>query len=748
MYMRSLWNGVSGVKSFSAAMQSVADNLSNANTVGYKTTRATFEDLLYSNMASGAGDLLQVGNGSVAGYQNMMLQGSMEDTDNPLDMAISGNGFFILEDPLAEGNLMYSRAGQFIVNDESYLVNPEGFQLQGYTATNGVIDEGNLGDLLIDTSLLPGISTSNVDLGINLNAEDSTIFPQSMDIDPLDQTTYNTALSFNVYDADFNQREMRIYFQRVGATSTGAVWKAEVYENQGGVAVANPPEPNNAFYMQFDGDGQLVGTAQTAAIDQGDIWLSNESFTGVGNNVSDRAGETFSYTANGVTHDFHTSGSLYFTSPSSAGDQVTIGGDIYTSAGTASNEEAATELAAAINSNPSLSYYAMDDGNGGLTIHSKSGGAIDMSSSGGVIVDDDITMAALISDMNEGGVATGVVHLNDLSAAGSSVTLAGVHTFTINTAATLEDQAADLANDINLHPDYIAEAHGGSVYITYNELGLAGNVGLETSDAGGNVLLSGASLANGRDSSSETGVTVESYENVDGTWSMRLLHNETGADASITLGANTLGAGLGLDLSSFTQTGEAADGVPIEANEATQSFDFVFDYAAVDPDTGDITTSTTSQTVAVDFIPEGSTSTTMQAGSYSVFFVDGDGEGSGYLTSVEVDRYGVITGYYNNGRKQTMAQVALSTFVSPEDMQRYGDNLWKATAASGEPVVAAPGDTDTGMGLVFGGALEISTVDMAQEMVNMIEYQRAFQASSKAISTSDDILKVAINLKS
>ena len=747
MYSRSLWNGVSGVKSFSRAMQSVADNLANTNTVGYKSTRINFEDMLYDSFSSASNYDLQVGNGSLGSAQNMMVQGAFEDTENPLDLAINGNGFFMVQDPISEETIYYTRAGQFMVNDENYLVNSEGYLLQGYMATDGVPDTGAVTDLMIDTSMLPGIATSNVDYGINLNAEDETIFSQSVEIDPTNQNTYNAGLSFDVYDAEYNQREIQLYFQRVGATSTGAVWKVATYENQNGVAVANPAEPDNTFYMQFDGNGQLVGTSSTAAIDVSDIYISEQSFSGVGRPVSDRLGESLSFTANGLTQTYNTDTQLIFALPATAGAEVTIGTDTYTSAGTSTVEEAATELANAINSDSSRSYYAVDNGDGEIMLYSKGGGSLAVTAWDGVVNETNTSLNALVSDLNSGSSASGVIHLSDLAAAGSTITLDGTHTYTINAAASLENQATDLASQINANASYHAEAHGSDVYITHNLSGQDGNVSLATSDAAGNVVLSGATLTNGRDDSDTSGVTAETYENFDGTWSLRLLHNESGADATITLGTNTMGAGLGLDFNSFNHTDVAADGVPIEANEATQTFDFTFGYTALNEETNELESYTATQSIAVDFIPEDSTSTTMQAGGYSVFFVEGDGESSGYLTGVDVDRQGVINGLYNNGRIQVLGQLALATFVSPEDMVRHGDNLWQATEASGEPIVAVAGDDDSGMGLVYGGALELSTVDVAQEMVNMIEYQRAFQANSKSITTSDEILKVAINLK-
>ncbi|MGD8562893.1 MAG: flagellar hook-basal body complex protein, partial [Desulfarculaceae bacterium] len=101
----------------------------------------------------------------------------------------------------------------------------------------------------------------------------------------------------------------------------------------------------------------------------------------------------------------------------------------------------------------------------------------------------------------------------------------------------------------------------------------------------------------------------------------------------------------------------------------------------------------------------------------------------------------------SNGHEQPLAAVALTDFMSPEELQRWGDTLWAATEAAGEPQVGVAGDEELALGTIESFALETSTVDVAQEMVNLINYQRSFQANGKSISTSDEMLKTAINMK-
>ena len=94
-----------------------------------------------------------------------------------------------------------------------------------------------------------------------------------------------------------------------------------------------------------------------------------------------------------------------------------------------------------------------------------------------------------------------------------------------------------------------------------------------------------------------------------------------------------------------------------------------------------------------------------------------------------------------------MAVVGLTDFMAPAELRRLSNNLWGETVAAGVPIAGQPSDAELGLGEIESGALENSTVDMATEVVKMINYQRAFQANSKSITTSDEMLKTALNLK-
>jgi flagellar hook protein FlgE len=122
-----------------------------------------------------------------------------------------------------------------------------------------------------------------------------------------------------------------------------------------------------------------------------------------------------------------------------------------------------------------------------------------------------------------------------------------------------------------------------------------------------------------------------------------------------------------------------------------------------------------------------------------------DGGAAGSLTSYSVSGDGSIIGRYSNGRTEVLGQVALATFTNPGGLEKAGDSLYAGTQYAGDVLVGAAGDQ--GLGSVTAGALEMSNVDLSQEFTNLIVSQRGFQANSRVITTSDEVLQELVNLK-
>ncbi len=137
-------------------------------------------------------------------------------------------------------------------------------------------------------------------------------------------------------------------------------------------------------------------------------------------------------------------------------------------------------------------------------------------------------------------------------------------------------------------------------------------------------------------------------------------------------------------------------------------------------------------------------SVTQFAGQSQLTMTNQDGFPAGTLVSFAVGSSGEISGIYSNGANRIIGQIALANFVNPGGLQRSGQNLWTPSAASGDPIVGPP--NTGGRGVVQTGTLEASNVDLAQQFTNMILAQRGFQASSRVITASDQILQDLVNI--
>jgi len=147
----------------------------------------------------------------------------------------------------------------------------------------------------------------------------------------------------------------------------------------------------------------------------------------------------------------------------------------------------------------------------------------------------------------------------------------------------------------------------------------------------------------------------------------------------------------------------------------------------------------------LDLINTKGGSTTQYASSSVTNYASQDGYGPGYLETLSVNSDGILVGNYSNGRNIQLFQFTLARFNDPKKLHREGNNMWSETVDSGVPITGTP--KSNGLGSITGNALEQSNVDLSEEFVKMILYQRAFQANSRIITTSDTLLEEILSLK-
>lgn len=256
----ALYSGVSGLNTNGQAMSVIGNNLANTNTLGFKGSRTIFADLL-SGSINGSGGQSQVGRGvGMSKVDQIFSQGTFEATESNLDVAIEGDGFFILKE-VGDETAYYSRAGSFRFDEAGYLVNPEGLRVQGKAFdANGNLEAGDATDILVESSgLVQGSVTSTLQLTTNLDSTEPAI---ATAFDYTDPSTYNYSSSVQVFDTLGNPQLLSTYFTKTADNTWNASWSAEVDDGSGTIMSGTFATP-----LVFTSDGILTNAAATPPTD-------------------------------------------------------------------------------------------------------------------------------------------------------------------------------------------------------------------------------------------------------------------------------------------------------------------------------------------------------------------------------------------------------------------------------------------------------------------------------------------------
>ncbi|MFZ0481257.1 MAG: flagellar hook protein FlgE [Terriglobales bacterium] len=249
--MSSFSIALSGLSASSDALNIISNDLANLNTVGFKDQEASFSDLFYQNLGTnGSGDPIEEGLGTQIGAvsTNFAVGGTVQQTGVPSNVAITGNGFFITQN--ANGNLSYTRAGNFGVNTQGELVTDSGATVLGYPAENGVVNTGGgLGGLYVGSNLVsPPNATTTMQMQTNLDANSGT------------GGTFSTPMT--VYDSLGNSHVLSVNYTQTG---TGA-WSYQVTVPAADTGGTGNPTVVASGTMTFDGNGNLTSPTGSIAI--------------------------------------------------------------------------------------------------------------------------------------------------------------------------------------------------------------------------------------------------------------------------------------------------------------------------------------------------------------------------------------------------------------------------------------------------------------------------------------------------
>lgn len=225
----------SGLNAITEQLNAISNNIANSGTVGFKSGRAEFASLYSGTQALGVG---------VTGVtQSITKGGSISATGNGLDLAINGNGFFVVRD--GEGTTAYTRAGYFGTDAGGNLINNLGMYMQGYPVdANGKLQVGSVGNLTISSGSIPAKATDSLDFTANLNA--NADIPATTPFDPKDSTSFNDTYTTQVYDSLGREHTVNQYFVKTGDNS----WEVHYYMDDAEI-------PGSSQAIEFTDQGVL-----------------------------------------------------------------------------------------------------------------------------------------------------------------------------------------------------------------------------------------------------------------------------------------------------------------------------------------------------------------------------------------------------------------------------------------------------------------------------------------------------------
>ena len=703
--MRSLFSGVSGLKNHQTRMDVIGNNISNINTIGFKSSRTTFSDMLSQTQSAasspsdnvGGVNPRQVGLGSaVASVDLLFTDGSAQATGKNTDLTLNGNGLFVLKNGDAN---YYSRDGAFEFDTNGNFVLPgSGLFVQGWNAIDGNLNTNGATENIVVKSgqTMPGTQTTTVDYTGNLNAADPTIVSITYTAgggtaDPDAVIQYKKVTNISVREASNFTYDARVMTPTLTDTA--------------GNTIDNENLTHGETYAITGSNANLEIEGETVTIGRIDYSLNNT--------VTTIEGDTsVSLTlSNGVV--------VPITEGVEAGQQYLIGATLseLQDVGTISEEILTANADATISkitvrdATKAYTYPSPTSYNAGNTVKvTYADGSIETVTNGTYSVGENVFNTVNVDGIN---VIAATLTLSDGSTRKvTSGFYERNHSVPITTVVTVYDSEGN-AHAVTILIDKDRNSYDEN--INSDALALARVV-----DADGN-RINYESLVQAFD---EDGNLQYRYTLADGTTEMVDPDQVTWDNRWRVYMAP--GVGLAGPTYHFTQTEE--DGSYSSAATAGASLYNVYS-------NGNGASPTTSS-IGFDAV-------TQYAGNTTAYGIS-DGNAYGVLQQVQVDASGIITGTYSNGVIRNEAQIAVAQFVNAAGLTKAGTSLYQESNNSGTPNVK----TVDALGLsVTPSSLEMSNVDLANELAEMIITQRGFQSNSKIITVGDEMLETIVNMK-
>ena len=724
--LKSLFAGVSGLQSHQIAMDVESNNIANVNTVGYKYSRANFSDLLAQTRAIatapqgelGGKNPVQVGLGTTVGSMTRIFsQGSVQNSDKNTDVAIQGDGFFIIS-PDGGSTYKYTRAGDFKFDAGGNFVDNNGFIVQGWLrdGTTGFVDAtAPITNINIPPGLTtPASPTQNVVIKANLNsgplvktyspayevksypAGTALPNPQAVDSNGNPVESGNMSVLFNDSGEAFNlQTGQGVWasFTPSTTTATGTVvaggglgFPAELnitleldngttktITTSGGTGLETIAENAARYVSAINAQTSVTGIAAVYDPATQQISLSNS-------NSDSNASHNIRITAVGgadgsgfAIADSVTTAYRYQYDPTGS---VTVAGSDKKFTTIAELREALeTQARAGV---PDTNLNGIIDNNIEIKINAQ--GKFEMINPGGSI-DGDYDINLAITGMNANSIVGGGITENTK--------------FTRNMEALNATLPAGSTGQA-FSQSFNAATHSASIDV-FDSLGSKHTLRVEYRKVSVDVSTGSA-------------------------WSLKISVPEPATIDSVTPYNEKTG------FVRFNSDGSLATYNPPNVSFTANNGSAANQQVSIKLGTSNSFDGMTS------FDSPSSTSGISQDG-----FTGGD------LVGIRIDQSGTLIGSFSNGRSFGLAQIAMAKFTNNEGLSTEGGNVYVQTANSGDPIIGTA--ATAGRGFMQSAALEASNVDLSLALTQLIIIQRGYQANGKTITTSDQLLQTLIGLK-
>ena len=258
----SLLVDLSGVQAAQTDIDTIGNNIANVSTNGFKSSTPVFSDIYASSLAGAAGGASPGLGVNVTSLSQLFTEGTINQTGDPLNVAINGGGFFQLQ---TSSGIAYSRDGTFQLNNQGFLVNDTGAEVMGFAPASGAggTSSGPLQSLQVSLGNVAASPTSNLALNVNLPSTDSAIDTTTTPFSVGNPASYDESTTATVYDSLGVGRTLTTYFTQASGSGTPDQWQTHwQLNNSSGTAVASGAGPT----LAFNSTGQLTSGSGTITV--------------------------------------------------------------------------------------------------------------------------------------------------------------------------------------------------------------------------------------------------------------------------------------------------------------------------------------------------------------------------------------------------------------------------------------------------------------------------------------------------